>query len=276
MTFTPAIPLSGVAGLSLLDRTASAQQAAFAASGFVERLIGYFTENIASITAAEGLVQDRQLLEVALGAFGLEDELPKRAFLRKVLEEGSGSESFANRLADTRFADFSRAFGFGDAGGVRTADPGFAQQITSAYLERQFEKRVGEQNDSLRLALNFRREMEVIATGPAAEAAGWLQVLGQPPLRTLFEGAFQLGEGFSQLPLDRQVEELRSRTQSISGDGSVTAFAQSDVRERVIARYLALTESTTQTTSRNVALQLLSNTASATAIQNILISQSQL
>ena len=274
MTYAPAIPLSGVAGLQFLDRTYEAQSSAYAQSGYIQRLTDGFTEKVSSIETAQDLVADRELLQVALGAFGLEDEISKKAFLRKVLEEGSGSDSFAGRLADSRFSDFSQAFGFGDAGGVRTGDPGFAKSITDAFLERSFETRVGDTDDSLRLALNFRREMETIANGASVEAAGWYEVLGQIPLRTVFEGAFQLGSSFSQLSIDRQVEELEERTQGLIGTSSPAGFADPDAREALISRYLALEGTGTSTSATSTALQILSG-GSATTLQNLLIARAR-
>jgi hypothetical protein len=277
MSFVPALPVTGVAGLRFLDRTYESQLAAFGQSGYVNRAVESFTARIASVESAAELVADRTLLEVALGAFGLEDELPKKAFLRKILEEGSGSDSFATRLADNRFAQFSRAFGFGDPGGARTADPGFASSIANSYLERAFERGVGAQDETLRLALNFRREVVTIANGPAVESAGWFQVLGQAPLRAVVEGAFQLGSGFSQLPLDRQVEELTSRTRALTGNGSAATFAEEGAREALIARFLAISntgQASSAATAQSVALQLLSG--GGAGLPNLLISRAQI
>ena len=46
--------------------------------------------------SAADLVADRRLLKVALGAFGLEGEIDKKAFIRKVLEEGTDRPSGAS------------------------------------------------------------------------------------------------------------------------------------------------------------------------------------
>ena len=53
------------------------------------------------IASAEALVKDRRLLTVALGAFGLDGEIDKKFFIRKVLEGGTeASDSLANRPYD--------------------------------------------------------------------------------------------------------------------------------------------------------------------------------
>ena len=240
--FVPAIPIGGLPGLRLLDRTSETQRAAFEQSPQIKRETDAFRERIAGIETAEDLVQDRDLLRVALGAFGLEDDIGKKAYLRKVLEEGSGQNSFAARISDSRFKQFSEAFGFGDPGGRRNSDPGFANNIIASFQERQFEVAVGQSSDALRLALNFRREMADIASQPSAEQLGWFQVMGQKPLRTVFETAFGLGSGFGKLPLDQQKSEFERRTQSITGSPSVDQFTDRANVEAVLDRYLILAD----------------------------------
>ena len=94
----------------------------------------------ATIPSAADLVADRRLLKVALGAFGLEGEIDKRAFMRKVLDEGTiDPKAFANRLTDPAFRKLAEAFGFGNPGGARTNEAGFAAKIVAAYKIRAFE-----------------------------------------------------------------------------------------------------------------------------------------
>ena len=127
MSYVPAIPLSGVAGWRFLERTSERQQAAFEKSATVKREIAYFEEKIGSVTRAADLLGDRRLLKVALTAFGLEDKIDQKAFIRKVLEEGTTKEdALAVKLSDPAWKNLSAAFGFGDAGGGRTGEAGFA------------------------------------------------------------------------------------------------------------------------------------------------------
>ena len=68
MSFQPVIPAGGYAGWTFLNRTREVQQSAFEASPQISRDVAAFEERIGSITSAEELVGDRQLLRVALGA----------------------------------------------------------------------------------------------------------------------------------------------------------------------------------------------------------------
>ncbi len=237
MSFMPQVPMGGLAGWRFLERTQASQQAAFEKGPQLQRDIAYFEEKIGSITSAADLVSDRRLLKVALGAFGMESEIDKRAFLRKVLDEGTQDpKAFANRLSDPAYRKLAETFGFGNEGGARTGDAGFAAKIVASYKTRAFEAAVGESDNNMRLAMNFRREMAELSKG---EGASWFTVLGSTPLREVFEKAYGLPKQFGQIDVDRQQEVMRDKTASLFGKSALAAFQDPEAVERVLNRFLA-------------------------------------
>ena len=92
MTFQPVVPAGGVAGWRFLQRTYDTQLQTFSASPVNDREIKYFLDNISNVKSAEELVSDRRLLQVALGAFGLEDDINNRYFVQKILSDGTRSD----------------------------------------------------------------------------------------------------------------------------------------------------------------------------------------
>ena len=240
------VPLSGIAGWEFLSRTRERQGESFANAADIRRETAYFRENIGNITSARELVADRQLLKVALGAFGLQEDLDKRFFIRKVLEEGAADpRAMANRLVDRRYGELTRAFGFGAPGGPRTGLPGFGTEIARAYERRGFEVAVGRTDESLRLALGFEREIRAIAAGDIGNDTAWLKILGAPPLRRVVEQAFNLPREFAGLDLDRQVATLRARASGLFGDSEVAQFTDSERVTRLIQRFLVREGATT-------------------------------
>ena len=243
MAFTPLLPVGGVAGWSLLTRIEDQQRETFAKSPEITRAMAHFEENIRTAVSAEDLVGDRRLLQVALGAFGLEDEIDKRAFIQKVLESDPlDTRSFANRLVDPRYREMANAFGYGSVLGPRVADIGFPGEITASFKERQFEVAVGDADADLRLALNARRELAKHAA--SAEEAGrdgsaWFAALGDRPLRAVIEKAFGLPSAFAQIDLDQQRETLRSKTRELFGEESIAVFSDPENVETMIRRFLA-------------------------------------
>ena len=239
MSFQPILPLDGYVGWRFLQKTLDKQQAAAAAAPAAQRDEAHFRERIAQVTTAEELVKDRQLLSVALTAFGLQDDLPNRAFIQKVLESPAKEEgSFVNRLADKRYLALNRAFGFGDAYlSWNQIDDGFADRMIDAFQDRSFEVAVGEQNESMRLALGLQRDLTALAAQDSSEATRWFTILGTPALREVFQTAFLLPDGFGTLDLDRQVEILKERTERLTGSDSVAQFTEPDKVEALIRRF---------------------------------------
>ena len=243
MSFQPVIPLGGVAGWSFLSRTRDAQQAAFDATPRIARETAHFEERIGEIRSAADLVADRRLLSVALGAFGLDEDINSRAFLQKVLEDGTlDPAALGNRLADKRYRDFAAAFGFGDFDTPRTVLSDFGAEITSAYRDRQFEIAVGERDPSMRLALGLDRALDEILGTDTTPNGMWYAVMGQPPVRQVFETAFGLPRSFGALDLDQQLSGFRSAARRSLGDGEVAQFADPARREELVRQFLVRTE----------------------------------
>lgn len=274
MSFQPQIPLAGIAGWKFLQRTQASQQASFEKGAELQRDVAYFAERIGAITTAADLVADRRLLKVALGAFGLDAELDKRAFLRRVLDEGTlDPKSLANRLSEPAFRKLTDAFGFGNAG-ARTAEPGFAAAIVAAYKTRAFENAVGDADDSMRLAMTFRREIAELAQG---EGASWFAVLGSKSLRTVMEKAYGLPATFGRIDVDQQREVMRDKTGVLFGTDTLAVFQDPANVERILARFLARAQieaGVTATSPGAAALTLLQNGASGSqGLFNLLASR---
>jgi len=241
-----------------LQRTLNRQVQNFNSSAQIEREATYFRDNIAKSTTAQDLVADRRLLKVALGAFGLEDDLSKKAYILKVLQEGTDSGSaFANRIADKRYRSFASAFGYGNAGGAKVTSSGFSSGIVKDYKERQFEVAVGKADESMRLALSFNREIRSYANSASTDKTVWLQILGNPPLRAVFETAFGLPNTFSQLDIDQQRHVFQDKTAEIFGKTAVAVFRQPENVNKLLQTYFLRDQ---------IAGQLSSASANSTAL----------
>lgn len=265
MSFSALLPTGGFLGWSYLQRTSDAQIARLANSAEVSRDEAHFRENIGSINSAEELVADRQLLKVALGAFGLSDDLPNKYFVQKVLEEGTlSTDALASKLADKTYAALSAEFGFGDYSTPRTKLSDFADRIIEKYRQHSFEEAVGEQDEDLRLSLNADRELAALAEKSSSADTKWYSILGSSALRTVFETAFGLPDSFGSIDLDQQVSVMKTKAESLLGSDDPAALADANTRETLIKRFLVQSEIAAfrSTQSQSGALQMLSQTAS--------------
>lgn len=239
MSFTPVIPFGGFAGWTFLKRTMATQQTALAASPEQKRDTAYFREKIGSVTSAEQLVGDRRLLKVALGAFGLEADLNNRFFIRKVLEEGTLKDgALALRLADPRYREMSAAFGFGNFSVPNTKLSDFADKTLAAYAERRFESAVGQQNDTMRLALNAEREVASLARRGTGEDTKWFSIMGSRPLREVFQTVLGLPRSFASIDIDQQLTVLKDKTEATFGASSVSQFTDPKQLDKLVRLYL--------------------------------------
>lgn len=120
----------------------------------VSRETAYFKENIGKVRSAEEFVGDYRLYSYAMKAHGLEDMIYAEAFMLKVLESDlSDSDSYANRLTDSRYRDFAAAFQFEDGSKV----PMSVNQIDEAI--GLYDETVASLDDKISGEVNYYNAM---------------------------------------------------------------------------------------------------------------------
>ncbi len=274
MTYTPAIPIGGYAGWLVLNRTMEKQEAALTQTASYQRDEDYFREKIGTITSAKDLVADRRLLSVALGAFGLDDDINSKAFIQKILEEGTqASDSLANRLSDKSYYALSEAFGFGDYDTPLSTETGFADEILEKYKTRQFAIAVGDVNESFRYALTAQRDLPTIAATSSSSNTKWYQIIGSEPLAAFMRTALGLPEAVSSLDVDRQLEIYKEKAESQFGSSDLASVISGDGMDKLIKSYLVRTQLTegASTTGQSAALQILQGSGSTTNLLSLLL-----
>ncbi|MCX8954826.1 DUF1217 domain-containing protein, partial [Ruegeria sp. NA] len=198
MSFQPVIPIGGIVGWRFLQRTYQGQFQSFSSSAVNERETKYFLDNIGEVKTAEQLVSDRRLLQVALGAFGLEGDVDNRFFIRKILEDGTqADDALSNRLADKRYREFSDAFGFGPGAVRKTVLVTNMEEIAQASLSARFEIAVGQSDETMRISLYAQRELSDLAKSGSSRDTKWFDLMGLPPLRKMMETALGLPPSFA-------------------------------------------------------------------------------
>lgn len=260
MTYNVQVGTGGYLGWKLLERTSERQKAIFEKDPQVQNSRDYFTQNISKVNDAEDLVSNYKLLSVALRAFGMDEDLKNRAFIKKILEaDPSDSKSIVNRLTDKRYLKLNQAFGFGsDSSKNSTID---VASISKLYVTRSFEKNIGEQHEEIELALSAQRELPDIVASSSSDTTKWYRITASPALRKVFEGAFGFQSSFSSISVDRQVEELRSGMQRMFGSQEVSSLSEQGNMEKLIKSYLVRTQINTSSiaTPYSSALIILKN-----------------
>lgn len=261
MSFAPILPLSGLTGWGFLKRTMARQQAVQQSLPAQQRDEAYFRDRIGKADTAEKLVNDKRLLRIALTAFGLEGDVNSKAFIQKILEGGTLKEgSLANKLADKQYQKFASAFGYGDYSVPRTKISTFPDEILAQFRSRSFEKEVGLQNNTYRLAMNAEREIQALAGKSTSETAKWYTLLGNAPMREVMQTALGLPKSFSAIDIDQQVGVLKARTEAAFGAADLGQFKEPEKMEALLRRFLLQSDIQSQASANSpgsVALTLL-------------------
>lgn len=239
MSFSAVVPTGGIVGWRFVQRTIDAQIDTLSSSPQISRDTKHFAENIGKVNNASDLVSDRRLLRVALSAFGLESDINNTFFIKKVLEDGTTSSgALSRKLSDDRYREFSAAFGLGPGEIGQTRNPGAMNRVIDRFYSQTFEVSVGETDENLRIALYGKRELTELAARETSEDTKWFSVMSLPALRSMFETALGLPKAFGQLDIDKQLEIFKDKTQAVTGDQSVSQFANPDARDQLIQRFL--------------------------------------
>lgn len=230
---------TGVAAWKFLNRSEAGHIERLAKDPVVNRNINHFRENVAATNTAGDLVNDYKMLRVALGAHGLEADIRNRAFIRKVLESDlDDKKSLANRLSDKRYLRFAEAFGFHARKNGAPAPADMGETVSRQYVEREFERRVGLADDSLRLAMNLRRELGALASRESSDSAKWFEVIGNRPLRKVFDAAFGFGPQFARADIDRQHQAYVRASKRQFGTSAFSELSEPKLMDKLVRTYL--------------------------------------
>ena len=175
-----------------------------AAQPQVARETAYYLENITSVKSIDDFLADDRLFGYAMKAFGLGDMSYAKAFMRKVLTEGiADRNSFANKLADTRYREFADTFNFAELGSTTTIFDVTRQGTVDRYHRQSLEENAGSQDEGVRLALYFERKAPTV-TNPYG-------ILADPALLKVVQTALNLPATISLLDIDKQAELISAR-----------------------------------------------------------------
>lgn len=269
MSFQPILQQSGLAGWAFLKRTKERQQTSFNATPALQRDVDHFRKSLPGLVSVKSLVDDRRVLKVALGAFGLQDDINNRAFIHKLIEDGTSErKALANRLTDKRYFAFAKAFEYLANTSTPSAEAGFADRIATAYRSREFEIAVGAQDQSMRLALTLQRDLPLVAAEFATDSARWFAVLGNPPLRETLQTSLGFPQQFAQLDVDLQVRRMKAAAKRKFGTDELQKLGEPESLQRITRDFLVMSQlrdTSTVMTGTVVALTLLQQSSQTMA-----------
>lgn len=170
----------------------------------VKRETDYYLANIRNIKSVDDFMGNDRIYRYAMKAFGLEEMTYAKAFIRKALTEGIDSnDSFANRLADTRYKDLVDAFNFKRYGETTTVFTRTQQGTVDRYVRQTLEVQAGQTNDAVRLALYFQRKASTVTTP--------YSLLADKALLKVTQVMLGLPEASGSLAIERQADLISKK-----------------------------------------------------------------
>lgn len=194
----------------------------------VEREAAYYLKNIGDVRSVDDLFADDRLYRFATKAFGLEDMSYAKAFIRKVLEEGTDDRSsLANKLSDGRYREFAEAFNFARYGEATMSFGRTQQGTVDRYVRQTLEQDAGQQNEGVRLALYFQRK--------AAGIDSAMDILADPALLKVVQTATGLSPLTAAADIDKQAALISSKL-------DIEDLQDPEKLERFLSRFTSMWE----------------------------------
>jgi hypothetical protein len=197
----------------------------------------YYAAHIRAATTAKSFAADAQLVNVALGAYGI-SSLSATNLQRLLTEDPTASGSLAQQ--DPQYLPFAKAFSYAAAlGGRTTTATANITAVQTAYQNNQL-RAVLKTDIPAAAAQNSRNTAVREST---AAPLNLYQMLGDSNLSTVIFGAYSLPETVGALTPDQQVEALNHTGFTPQSLNSPTAV------DSIIKRYMANTGAASTATS---------------------------
>ncbi|MFW2589574.1 DUF1217 domain-containing protein [Sagittula sp. SSi028] len=228
----------------------------------MEEKVSYFQSNISEAITADKLLEDKDLLKVALAAFGVEERLNSTSIIKRaLLEDPADDNSLVNLIGDSGLAKLSEKFGYYLPGDRKNQNDEFSTNIVESYRWQLFENEVYNIDPSIGTALSFQRGAPALAALEGSDNTKWYSVLGDTMMREVFETALGLPEGFSQIDIDKQLTIIKEKSEDKFGIVSFSDIEDPRNLDKIIRLYLLQNEvqSNNSLGSHQVALTLLSS-----------------
>ncbi|MCI4664446.1 MAG: DUF1217 domain-containing protein [Neomegalonema sp.] len=233
----------------LIDRNASDED------------LQYLRDNWNIVSENLDLVLLPDLMDVVLSAFDIpKGEASTEFFVSMVISNPAEPTSLVNLYDDDRWKEVVDLMGSFVGVGGNTGNEDFQTELIERYEARSFEIAVGQQDQSMRLALNFERLIS-----DYTEKDNWYLLLGDQPMRSVLDAAFGMPAGFVNLDIEDQNEAYGQRAQQLFGGDTPSVFADPDNITTLLRRYMVAQDaaaSPSASTPGYGALSLMSAAAS--------------
>ncbi len=195
----------------------------------VQTATNYFKANIGKVTTIDQFVNNYQLFNYAMTAFGLSDMTYAKGLITKVLQQGVTSTSaLANTLNNPAIKAFATTFDFATNGTSTTSSSTLQTTVVNKYIEQSLETSQGKSNSAVQLALYFQQN--------APNVKDMYGILGDKNLLTVVQTALGISSSTSAQDITTQYANLTAKL-------NVADFQDPKKLGTFIARFCAMADS---------------------------------
>ena len=221
--------MAGISGLSTLavygsiEKIEPLRKELVTKSPAFQKELDTFNTRVKDVEDVDGFLGDYRLLKTVLEAYGLESEIDKRGFIKKILtEDPNDPDALVNRANDNRYRELAADIRL-QLGVSTLKSSTFADKVEGRLTQIRFEKDLDQETPGIRQALRFKEE--------AASIQSPFDILGNPVLRDVALGA-------TGLPLEIVYQSVEAQGRTLESRLDFEKFSDPKYIEKVIQQYL--------------------------------------
>jgi len=196
--------ISTLQSYTAITRDIDGALARVASDRATKRETAYYLSQIGQIKTLDDFMSNRRVYSFAMRAFGLEEMIPSRALIKKVLEGGiDDRRSLANTMSDPRFRELAETFNFKRYEAATTSFGRAQQGTVDRFMRTALEQNAGSQNEAVRLALYFERK--------APDVTSIYGLMADRALYKVVETALGLPAGLPGAGIEKQAKIIGDR-----------------------------------------------------------------
>ncbi|MEF2071709.1 DUF1217 domain-containing protein [Consotaella aegiceratis] len=228
----------------------------------VETATEKFRASLSSIKTVDDFMASDEVYQYAVKAYGLEDMAYAKAYIRKVVSEGvTDSDSFANKLTDSRYKALASAFTFDEDGNATFDASTLEQTVVDKYTRQTLEEDAGDQNEGTRLALYFQRKAE------AGEITSAYSILADEALLEVAQTALGFDSSTGSIDIDKLADMYGDRI-------DIEDLQDPEELDKFLKQFLAMYDmenDSSSTAASNPAVQVLTGSATTLGLDSSLL-----
>lgn len=206
--------------------------ARYAKTGAVQSEIDYFRAKVGKVATVDDFLKDYRLLQFALTAYDMEDQLQYPARIKQILKDDpTASGALVNRMTNAGYRQINADFAFFKKGTAQLKNATFIDGLVEKYKSARYEMSLGELNPAVSDAMYFERKISKVKNA--------YEIIGDPVFFDVALTALNIPRSVAATKVERMKATIESKL-------DMTKLSDANYRRKLVERYLVLKDVQTQ------------------------------